>query len=142
MTTTENTFNTTETLETTEERLYTAEELLNEDTNEEIEETIGHLDSEELEVLEAIIELKISWKWDTEKKQYFYTIEDLQDAVDLIDNVTHFKDWDSYYDYCDEMLDFTGSNEMIERYFDYETYHRDCGFDVSEASNGVILGDW
>lgn len=142
MTTTENTLNATETLETTEERLYTAEELLNEDTNEEIEETIGHLDSEELEVLEAILELKISWKWDTEKKQYFYTIEDLQEAVDLIDNITHFKDWDSYYDYCDEMLDFTGSNEIIERYFDYEAYHRDCGFDVSEASNGVILGDW
>jgi hypothetical protein len=79
---------------------------------------------------------------DTEKKQYFYTIEDLQEAVDLIDNITHFKDWDSYYDYCDEMIDFTGSNEIIERYFDYEAYHRDCGFDVSEASNGVILGDW
>jgi hypothetical protein len=60
MTTTEKTLNTTETTETTEERLYTAEELLNEDTNEEIEEIIGHLDSEELEVLEAIIELKIS----------------------------------------------------------------------------------
>jgi hypothetical protein len=60
MTTTENTKNTKETLETTEERLYTAEELLNEETSEEIEETIGHLDSEELEVLEAIIELKIS----------------------------------------------------------------------------------
>jgi antirestriction protein len=40
------------------------------------------------------------------------------------------------------MIDFTGSNEIIERYFDYEAYHRDCGFDVSEASNGVILGDW
>lgn len=142
MTTTENTLNTTETLKTTEERLYTAEELLNEDTNEEIEETIGHLDSEELEVLEAIIELKISWKWDTEKKQYFYTIEDLQEAVDLIDWIPHFKDWEEYYDYCDELLEFPKDYDFLERYFDYEAYHRDCGFDVSEASNGVILGDW
>lgn len=142
MTTTENTLNTTETLETTEERLYTSEELLNEDTNEEIEETIWHLDSEELDVLEAIIELKISWKWDTEKKQYFYTIEDLQEAVDLIDRITHFKDWEEYYDYCDELLEFPKDNSIWERYFDYEAYHRDCWYDVSEASNGVILGDW
>ena len=104
---------TTETIETTE-TLYTIEELLNEETSEEIEEIIGLLDSEELEVIEAILELSI----------------------------TYFKDWNSYYDYCDETIEFPKGYGYLERYFDYDSFHRDCWFDVSEAPNGVILGDW
>ena len=132
-----------ETLETTEDQnLYTIEELLNEETSEEIEEIIGLLDSEEIEVIEAILELKISWQYDSEKKQTLYTVEDLQEAVYQKDSITYFKDWDSYYDYCDETIEFPKGYGYLERYFDYDSFHRDCWFDVSEASNGVILGDW
>ena len=63
-----------------------------------------------------------------------------QEAIDDRDSYTFFADLDQYHDSCDELLDFNG-NEMLERYFDFDAYHRDCDFDIYEASNGVcILG--
>lgn len=63
-----------------------------------------------------------------------------QEAIDDLDSYTFYTDIDSYHDCCDELLEF-GGNELFERYFDYEAYHRDCDFDIYEASNGVcILG--
>lgn len=66
--------------------------------------------------------------------------KDAQEAIDDRDSYTFFADLDQYHDCCDELLEFNG-NEMLERYFDYDAYHRDCDFDIYEASNGVcILG--
>lgn len=121
------------------EKLYTLEELL---TAEEADEIIGHLYDDEVKVVEAILELKINWKYDHDKKEYFYTLDDLQEAVDMMDDVTYFMDWDDYYDYCDDLLDFHNPDSVEARYFDYDAYHNDCGYDVTEAANGVILGDW
>lgn len=120
------------------EKLYTLSELLE---CEESEEITGHLYSGELEAVEAILELNY-WKYDAEKKEDLYTLDDLQNAVDDLDNKTYFSSWDAYYDYCDELLSFSNPDSVEARYFDYEAYHRDCGYDVSEASNGVIIADW
>ena len=63
---------------------------------------------------------------------------DAAEAMDRRDDYVTFVDLDAYHDYCDELLEFNG-NEMLERYFDYDAYHRDCDFDVYEASNGVCI---
>lgn len=122
------------------EKTYTLNEILETEENEEI---IGHLTNDELEVIEAILELNY-WSYDSEKKETLYTMEDLENALNDMENwtVTYWHDWDSYYDYCDDTLEFPKENSILERYFDYDAFHRDCGFDVSEASNGVIIANW
>lgn len=64
---------------------------------------------------------------------------DVQEAIDSRDNYCIYSDTDAYFDSMDELLDFSGCNELLERYFDYDAYHRDCMFDAYEASNGVVL---
>ena len=122
------------------EKTYTLQELLETEENEEI---IWHLTSDEIEVIEAILELNY-WSYDSEKKETLYTMEDLENALNDMENwtITYWHDWDSYYDYCDEGLCFPKDNSILERYFDYDAFHKDCWFDVSEASNGVIIANW
>lgn len=62
----------------------------------------------------------------------------LAEAIESLDRYTFYEDLESYHDCCDELLDFSG-NSWLERYFDYEAYHRDCDFDVTEASNGIVV---
>lgn len=64
--------------------------------------------------------------------------DDVQEAIDSRDDYTIFSDVESYFDCCDECIDFKG-NDILERYFDYEAYHRDCMFDAYEAGNGVVI---
>ena len=64
---------------------------------------------------------------------------DVNEAIDNKDNYFIFSDLEQYHDFCDESLDFSGCNELLERYFDYESFHRDCDYDVFEASNGVCI---
>ena len=65
---------------------------------------------------------------------------DANEAIDKKDSYSFFTDLDQYHDCCDEGLEFNG-NDLLERYFDFEAFHRDCDFDIYEASNGVcILG--
>ena len=42
---------------------------------------------------------------------------------------------DCYYDSMDDLLEFPKGDGIYERYFDYDAYHRDCEYDVEEASN-------
>ena len=66
---------------------------------------------------------------------------DAHEAIDKKDYYSFFSDLDQYHDCCDEAIDFSGCNELLERYFDFEAFHRDCDFDIYEASNGIcILG--
>ena len=89
-------------------------------------ETLNNMDEWERDEIAAIME--------------YLNTTNIQDAIDKLDNYTTFTNIDSYHDCCDESLEF-GNNELLERYFDYEAYHRDCDFDIYEASNGVcILG--
>ena len=71
----------------------------------------------------------------------YLSTRDVNEAIDKKDYYSFYSDLDQYHDCCDESIDFSGCNEILERYFDFEAYHRDCDFDIYEASNGVcILG--
>jgi hypothetical protein len=103
--------------------------------------SLDYADVEEIiDTIEALEELE-----DYELEQVVALMEykgtrDAQEAIDDLDSYTFYSDLDQYHDCCDEVLEFNG-NEMLERYFDYDAYHRDCDFDIYEASNGVcILG--
>lgn len=96
------------------------------DVNEIIDtiEALEELDDDELAEVIALME--------------YLNITDAQEAIDKRDDYTIFADLDQYHDMCDELIEFNG-NEMLERYFDYDAYHRDCDFDIYEASNGVCI---
>ena len=95
------------------------------------------------EIIDSIEALNNMEEWERDEVaavMEYLGSKDVQEAIDKKDNFTIFSDLDQYHDFCDESLDF-GKNEFLERYFDYEAFHRDCDFDIYEASNGVcILG--
>ena len=91
-----------------------------------------------IETIEALEELE-DWELDEVVALMEYkSTNNAQEAIDDLDSYTFFTDLDQYHDSCDEILEFNG-NEMLERYFDYDAYHRDCDFDIYEASNGVCI---
>lgn len=92
-------------------------------------------------VVEAILELNY-WHYDAEKKETFYTFDELEQAIEDTEKITYFSDMDAYYDYCDDLLNFSDNNSVEARYFDYDAYHRDCEYDITEASNGVVIASW
>lgn len=63
----------------------------------------------------------------------------LPEAIDSLDNFIFYADIDEYHDFCDELIEchLSGRDDIISRYFDYEAYHRDCDYDITEASNGI-----
>lgn len=71
----------------------------------------------------------------------YLNTDSAEKAVDEMDNYTFYKDMDSFHDCMDELIDeeLTSVPDSIARYFDYEEYHRDCDFDVTEMSNGVVI---
>lgn len=95
-----------------------------------------------MEVIETIEALEALEEWEQAEvvalMEYLNT-ENALEAIEKKDNYIFYSDIDSYYDSMDELLDFSGCNEMLERYFDFEAYHRDCAFDVNEMSNGVVI---
>lgn len=86
--------------------------------------------------------LEISY-WKRENGKTVYNFDDLENAINDVErwNITIYKDMDAYYDSCDETLEFNW-NSTLENYFDYDAFHRDCEYDVTEASNGVVIGNW
>lgn len=101
--------------------------------------SLDYADVDEIiETIEALEELE-DWELDEVVALMEYKgTKNAQEAIDDRDSYTFFADLDQYHDSCDEILDFNG-NEMLERYFDYDAYHRDCDFDIYEASNGVCI---
>lgn len=87
-------------------------------------ETLEDMDEWEMDEIVALMEYKGT--------------NDVQEAIDDRDSYTFYADLDQYHDCCDECIDF-GNNELMERYFDWDAYHRDCDFDIYEASNGVCI---
>ena len=63
--------------------------------------------------------------------------DDLENAIDDVENnkYTIYHCMDCYYDSMDDLLEFPRGDSIYERYFDYDAYHRDCEYDVEEASN-------
>lgn len=66
---------------------------------------------------------------------------EISEAINDLINYTFYSDIDQYYDFCDEIIEckLDESSDILSRYFDYEAYHRDCDYDVSEASNGIVI---
>lgn len=89
----------------------------------DLAEELEALDSYDLEKVEAILEAHGG---------------SLREAIDDIDDYTYYQGMtliDLAYDLVEEM----NLPEFAQRYFDYEAYARDLGFDgYTETTNGVI----
>jgi antirestriction protein len=95
------------------------------------------------EIIDTIKTLNNMEEWERNEiaaiMEYLST-NDVNEAIESRDSYIIFSDIEQYHDSCDESLEF-GNNELLQRYFDYEAFYRDCDFDIYEASNGVcILG--
>ena len=95
------------------------------------------------EIIDTIETLNNMREW--ERKEIAAIMEylgtnDVQKAIDEKDDYIIFSDKESYYDICDESINFNG-NDFLERYFDYESYHNDLDLDIYEASNGICILD-
>lgn len=62
--------------------------------------------------------------------------ESLEDAPYKLSHYIFYESIDMYHAACDEALNFP-EDPVFSCYFDYEAYHRDCDFDITEASNGI-----
>lgn len=87
-------------------------------------ETLEGMEEYEKDAIIAILEHKGS--------------NNILEAIEDMDSYIIYASVDDYFDCCDESIDFKG-NDFMERYFDFEAYHRDCLYDAYEASNGVVL---
>ena len=97
------------------------------DVNEILDtiEALENMDDYEVDQVVALMEYKGT--------------KNAQEAIDDLDSYTFFSDIDEYHDNCDELIEELNSDSLLARYFDYEAYHRDCDFDIYEASNGVCI---
>lgn len=88
----------------------------------------------------AVLELKY---WQVKNWKTIYDFDDLENAIEDVEKqkYTIYHCMDCYYDSIDDLLDF-GGNNFMERYFDYDSYHRDCEYDVEEASNWIVIWGW
>lgn len=91
-----------------------------------------------LDTIETLEELE-DWELDevVALMEYLNT-DDAQEAIDSKDSYSFYSDIDQWHECCDDCLEF-GNNELLERYFDWDAYHRDCNFNIYEASNGVCI---
>ena len=93
------------------------------------------------EIIDTIETLNNMKDWERDEiaavMEYLST-NDVQEAIDQKDDYIIFSDLEQYHDHCDELIDFR-NDDFLERYFDYDAYHRDCDFDIYEASNGVCI---
>ena len=89
-------------------------------------EELENLDDDELENVVALME---------------YTCNnDASYILSRLDHYTFYSDLDQYHDCMDELIEMEmPQNSILTRYFDYDAYHRDCDFDIYEASNGVVI---
>jgi hypothetical protein len=103
----------------------------------------GNLDYANVDdIIEAIELLNDMQEWELKEiaavMEYLNTT-DVNEAIDEKDNYIIYSDIDEYHESCDEFISFNGCDELIERYFDYDAFHRDCDFDIYKASNGVCI---
>ena len=94
------------------------------------------------DIIEAIELLNDMQDWELKEiaavMEYLNTTN-VNEAIDEKDNYIIYSDIDEYHESCDESINFNGCDELIERYFDYDAFHRDCDYDIYEASNGVCI---
>ena len=91
-------------------------------------------------IIETIQTLEALQDWELGEvvalMEYLNT-DDAQEAIDKKDYYIFYSDIDQYHDSCDEGLEF--NNELLERYFDWDAFHRDCDYDIYKAGNGVCI---
>ena len=89
----------------------------------------------------AVLELKY-WRYENWKD--IYDFDDLENAIEDVEKnkYTIYHCMDCYYDSMDDLLEFPRGDSIYERYFDYDAYHRDCEYDVEEASNWRVISNW
>lgn len=89
----------------------------------------------------AVLELKY---WSLKGWKTVYDFDDLENAIDDVEHNKYmiYHCMECYYDSCDDLLEFPRGDSIYERYFDYDSYHRDCEYDVEEASNGRVISNW
>lgn len=89
----------------------------------------------------AVLEL---YYWSYKDWKTIYDFDDLENAIDDVENQKHtiYHCMECYYDSMDDLLEFPRGYEHLERYFDFDAYHRDCEYDVQEASNWVVVAEW
>ena len=89
----------------------------------------------------AVLELKY---WSLKGWKTVYDFDDLENAIDDVEHnrYTIYHCMDCYYDSMDDLLEFPRGDTIYERYFDYDAYHRDCEYDVEEASNWRVISNW
>lgn len=95
-----------------------------------------------MEIIDTIEELENMEEYEQNEiialMEYLGT-ENVYEALEKKDSFTFYLDIEQYHDCMDDCLDFSGCNEMLINYFDFEAYHRDCDFDISEMSNGICI---
>lgn len=96
------------------------------------------------EVCETIETLEDMEEWERDNvialMEYLGRSYSVQDAIEHMDDHTFYSDIEEYHDCCDELIEMELNNDsIISRYFDFDSYHRDCDFDIYEASNGVCI---
>ena len=93
------------------------------------------------DIIETIETLENMLDWERDEiialMEYLNT-NDAQEAIDKKDYYSFYSDIEQYHDCCDECLEF-GNNETLERYFNWDAFHRDCDYDIYEARNGVCI---
>lgn len=93
-----------------------------------------------MEVLETIEILEDMHKWERKEIAALMEFEGftVQEAIEKKEDYVFYDDVDAYFDSCDDCLNFE-NNSWLAHYFDYEAYHRDCMFEATECSNGVVI---
>ena len=103
-----------------------------------IDENLSSYNDED--VVYAVLEINY---WHYENWKTIYNFDDLENAINDIESgkIQYYNNIDDYHDSCDETIDFNG-NDFLERYFDYDSFHNDCDYDITEASNWIVIWNW
>ena len=96
---------------------------------------------EVLDTLEALENLEDYERDEVVALMEYMSTDNAQEAIDKLDRYIFYGDIDMYHDSCDELIEceLQNTKSILYRYFDYAAYHRDCDFDIYEASNGVCI---
>ena len=99
-----------------------------------------------MKVLETIEALEDMDEWERDEiialMEYIGT-DNASEAIEQKDRYSFYADIETYHDFCDELveMEINNNDSILTRYFDYESYHRDCDFDIHEMSNGVCIAE-
>ena len=69
--------------------------------------------------------------------------EPIDDGIDAIEEAYHGSEWRSEKDFAEDFIDSTGmldgADELVSRYFDYDSFARDLFIDDFVFHNGIVF---